>query len=103
MCMSGSARTLVVSLSHTHLGDTLPCRPRLSAPAFVQACPENTVTSDMFVAPATPGRPPYTSPDSCLSPPGWGWYNGVATICAVGYYKPGYNNMDWWVRHSHTC
>lgn len=57
-------------------------------------CPENTVTSDQFVAPATTGNPPYTSADSCLCRPGWGWYNKVATICAVGYWKGGYNNMD---------
>jgi hypothetical protein len=68
--------------------------PFLSVPALAQPCPENTVTSDQFVAPATTGNPPYTSADSCLCRPGWGWYNKVASICAVGYWKGGYNNMD---------
>lgn len=87
--------TLVVRWHTRMQGDTLAGRPRLSASAFVQACPENTVTSDMFLAPTTHGNPPYTSPDSCLCRPGWGWYNGVAHQCPVGYYKPAYNNIDW--------
>jgi hypothetical protein len=38
-----------------------------------------------------------TSPDACLAPPGYGWAAGgtngagVATLCPLGSYNPGYN------------
>ncbi len=57
----------------------------------LQPCPENTVTDDQY--PGSPS-PVYTSPDSCLAKPGYCWSNKVASKAPVGYYKPGYNNMD---------
>lgn len=36
----------------------------------------------------------FTSPDSCLAKPGYCWANKAAYQAPVGYYKPGYNNMD---------
>lgn len=59
---------------------------------FLQPCPQNTVTDDQFAGNAA--TPPYISPDSCLAKPGYCWANNIASKAPVGYYKPGYNNMD---------
>ena len=58
----------------------------------LQPCPQNTVTDDQFAG--TAATPPYISPDSCLAKPGYCWANNIASKAPIGYYKPGYNNMD---------
>ena len=80
-----------------------PCAPRLlCALAAPQPCPAHTVTADQVVPEdAQPDSELYasvtsnavTSMDQCSTLPGYGWGDGQAVPCSVGFYAPGFDNQ----------
>jgi hypothetical protein len=64
----------------------------------LQPCPAHTVTPDQF----NPGNATVadlqaaeavTSADQCSTLPGYGWVDGVATPCSIGYWAHGFDNQ----------
>lgn len=76
--------------------------------APLQPCPAYTVTPDQFApedmaegdfqasATSSASMDVITSLDQCSTMPGYGWEDGVAVPCPIGYWAHGYDNGVSW-------